>query len=88
MNVGNHMFACISFAHSGGSSRPKDHIRTGRVLGHLLSSRDLKAYLFQPKDFPGSSDGKASAHNVGDPGLIPGSGRSSGEVNGNPLQYS
>ena len=88
MNVGNHMFACISFAHSGGSSRPKDHIRTGRVLGHLLSSRDLKAYLFQPKDFPGSSDGKASAYNVGDPGLIPGSGRSSGEVNGNPLQYS
>ena len=27
------------------------------------------------KGFPGSSDGKASAYNVGDPGLIPGSGR-------------
>ena len=38
--------------------------------------------------FPGSSDGKASAYNAGDPGLIPGSGRSSGEGNGNPLQYS
>ena len=38
--------------------------------------------------FPGSSDGKASAFNVGDPGLIPGSGRSPGEGNGNPLQYS
>ena len=38
--------------------------------------------------FPGSSDGKASAYNVGDPGLILGSGRSSGEGNGNPLQYS
>ena len=38
--------------------------------------------------FPGSSDGKASAYNVGDPGLIPGSGRSSGKGNGNPLQYS
>ena len=39
------------------------------------------------KDFPGSSDGKASAYNVGDPGSIPGLGRSSGEGNGNPLQY-
>ena len=38
--------------------------------------------------FPGGSDGKAFAYNVGDPGLIPGSGRSSGEDNGNPLQYS
>ena len=31
---------------------------------------------------------KASAYNVGDPGSIPGSGRSPGEGNGNPLQYS
>ena len=38
-------------------------------------------------DFPGVSDGKASVHNAGDPGSIPGSGRSSGEGNGNPLQY-
>ena len=38
--------------------------------------------------FPGGSDGKASAYNVGDPGSIPGSGRSPGEGNGNPLQYS
>ena len=38
--------------------------------------------------FPGGSDGKASAYNVGDPGSIPGLGRSSGERNGNPLQYS
>ena len=38
--------------------------------------------------FPGGSDGKASACNVGDPGSIPGSGRSPGEGNGNPLQYS
>ena len=34
------------------------------------------------------SDGKASAYNAGDPGSIPGSGRSSGEGNGTPLQYS
>ena len=38
--------------------------------------------------FPGSSDGKASAYNAGDPGSIPGSGRSPGEGNGNPLQDS
>ena len=38
--------------------------------------------------FPGGSDGKASAYNVGDLGSIPGSGRSSGEGNGNPVQYS
>ena len=34
------------------------------------------------------SDGKASVYNVGDPGLISGLGRSPGEGNGNPLQYS
>ena len=34
------------------------------------------------------SDGKASAYNAGDLGSIPGSGRSPGEGNGNPLQYS
>ena len=39
-------------------------------------------------DFPGGSDGKASGYNVGDLGSIPGSGRSPGEANGNPLQYS
>jgi len=38
--------------------------------------------------FPGGSDGKDSACNSGDPGLIPGLGRSPGEGNGNPLQYS
>ena len=38
-------------------------------------------------DFPGSSDGKASVYNAGDPGSIPGLGRFSAEGNGNPLQY-
>ena len=37
---------------------------------------------------PGDSDAKESACNVGDPGSVPGSGRSSGEGNGYPLQYS
>ena len=38
--------------------------------------------------FPGGLEGKASACNAGDPGSIPESGRSPGEGNGNPLQYS
>ena len=38
--------------------------------------------------FPGGSDGKESACNAGNLGSIPGSGRSPGEGNGNPLQYS
>ena len=42
-------------------------------------SRDL------PMNFPYGSDGKASAYNAGDLGSIPGSGRSPGEGNGNPL---
>ena len=40
------------------------------------------------RDFPGGSDGKVSACNEGDLGSIPGLGRSPGEGNGNPLQYS
>ena len=38
--------------------------------------------------FPGGSDGKEYACDAGDLGLIPGSGRSPGEGNGKPLQYS
>ena len=45
-------------------------------------------YLWLLWGFPGGSDGKESARNAGDLGLIPGSERSSGEANGNSLQYS
>ena len=38
--------------------------------------------------FPGGSDGKGSICNVGDPGLIPGLGRSPGGEHSNPLEYS
>ena len=44
--------------------------------------------LYVNKYFPGGSDGKASAYNAGDLGSIPGSRRSPGEGNGNPLQHS
>ena len=42
----------------------------------------------QSRGFPGGSDSKASAYNVEDLSSIPGSGRSPGEGNSNPLQYS
>ena len=45
-------------------------------------------YFAYNKDFTGGSDGEASAYNVGDLGSVPGLGRSPGEGNGNPLQYS
>ena len=48
----------------------------------LLFLRELRIY------FPHSSVGKESSCNVGDPGLIPGWGRSTEEVIGYPLQYS
>ena len=67
----------------------------------FVESNDLKIKLyflffqvihFYYKDFPGDSDGKESACNAGDLGLIPGFdlwvGRSPGEENGYPLQYS
>ena len=40
------------------------------------------------RDFPGGSEGKESACNTGNLGLIPGSGKSPGEGNGYSLQYS
>ena len=60
-------------------------------IAHLLRvyRPPQKMYIVSfSKGFPGGSDGKASACNVGDPGSIPGSRRSPGEGNGNPLQYS
>ena len=42
----------------------------------------------ETQGFPGGSGGKESACNAGDVGSISGSGRSPGEGNGNPLQYS
>ena len=44
--------------------------------------------LFSPQGFPGSSDGKESACSPGDLGSVPRLGRSPGEGNGYPLQYS
>ena len=59
----------------------------GKITG-LPMSPSPKASLPSIPGFPGSSVGKESAWNAGDPGLIPGLGRSPGEGIGYPLQYS
>ena len=56
------------------------------ILKQLLPS--FKLLPNHVLDFPGGSDGKESSCNAGDPGLTPGMGRSPGEGNSNPLQYS
>ena len=45
------------------------------------------SFYIYPTNFPGGSDGKVAVCNAVDPGSIPGSGRSPGEGDGNPLQY-
>ena len=57
-------------------------LMSGRIFHWHLHRSTLQVGL------PGSSDGKESACNLGDQGLIPGSGRYPGEENGNPLQHS
>ena len=57
--------------------------RVTRVRQELVTK-----LLSQFKGFPGGSDSKESTYNVGDPGSIPGLGRSPGDGNGYPLQYS
>ena len=60
----------------------------------LLHCRQILYYLSHQESpyikymVRGGSDSKVSAYNVGDPGSIPGSGRSLGGGNGTPLQYS
>ena len=64
---------------------PREALLFGWVMCFQLFPESSKHYQW---GFPGSSDGKVSAYNVGDLGLIPGLGRSPGEGNGNSLQYS
>ena len=72
--VSHYAFKCISLITSVVKNLFIDFF-FGNTFAHLL-------------DFPGGSDDKESACNVGDLDLIPGLGRSPGEGNGYPLQYS
>uniref|UniRef100_A0A4W2EWG4 J domain-containing protein n=1 Tax=Bos indicus x Bos taurus TaxID=30522 RepID=A0A4W2EWG4_BOBOX len=58
------------------------------VFREFFGSRDPFSFDFFGDPLENFVGGKASACSPGDPGLIPGSGRSPGEGNGNPLQYS
>ena len=51
-------------------------------------TENVSPYICVYMGFLDGSDGKKSACNAGDPGSIPGLGRSPGEGHGNPLQYS
>ena len=57
-------------------------------MGSIPVPRTKIPHALGELGFPGGSEVKASAWNSGDLGLIPGSGRSPGKGNGNPLQYS
>ena len=66
--------------------------KVGKARGWMNWGIENDIYTFYSvcyrlRDFPGGSDGKASVYNAGDPGSIPGLGRSPAEGNGNPLQY-
>ena len=58
-------------------TKQKDNVEWEKMFANEMTNKGLI--------FPGGSDGKASACNAGDPGSIPGLGRSPGEGNGNPL---
>ena len=62
--------------------------RTQRPQASLTVRGDIPVALTHCTGFPGSSVGKESACDAGDPGSIPGSGRSAGEGIGSPLQCS
>ena len=63
-------------------------IKLPTSVGSSKKQESSKKTSTSALDFPGGSDSKVSAYNAGDPGSIPGLGRSPGEGNDNPLQYS
>ena len=71
---------------SGQCKEIEENNRMGKTRELFKKIRDTKGTF--PGGFAGGSDSKASVYNEGDPGSIPGLGRSSEEGNGNPLQYS
>ena len=67
----------------------QSHLILTNVNGsHYLILTNVNGSTYHVTDFPGGSNGKASAYSAEDPGSIPGLGRSSGEGNDNPFQYS
>ena len=88
-SIRSHVAGCLSLR------KPFEADLTYNLCNLILPQRtslSSKSKTKTTKDyhmsFPGGSDGEEYACNAGDSGLIPGSERSPGEGNGNPLQYS
>ena len=75
-----HQLNCLCLGQSGVYT----HTHTKKAKAERISDTSI----YTEKGFPGGSECKMSACNAGDPGSIPGLGRSPGEGNGSPLQYS
>ena len=73
---------------SGSSAFSKTSLNIRKFTVHILLKPGLKNFENYFTSFPSGAEVKAPACNVGDLGSIPGSGRSPGEENGNPLLYS
>ena len=93
------LLKCDSVSVSVGGSQVSAVLGSPQVMpmlhqhDHTLRMKHQRALQLLPwaqdlEGFPGGSDGKESAYIVGDLDSIPGSGRSLGEGNGNPFQYS
>ena len=82
----------VAFPFSRGSSQTRSRTQVSLIAGGFFTSwatREAhKPTRKATTDFPGGWDGKVSAYSAGDLGSIPELGRSPGEGNGNPLQYS
>jgi len=86
----------VTFNSNNGSQKTvESDLETDKLLNeNFVSSENIFKDQKQNKDtfrtmgFPDGTDSQESACNARDPGSIPGSGRSFGEGNGNPLQYS
>ena len=80
-------YSCLENPMDGGAWQARVHMvaKSRTRLKRLSSSSSSRCYC---EGFSGGSDSKESACGAGEQGSIPGSGRSRGEGNGNPLQYS
>ena len=80
----------IAIPFSRGSSQPRKilALQADSLPAEPPGNRGLGRHYKLSPGLPGASDGKESTGNTRDSGSIPGWGRSSGEGNGNPLQYS
>ena len=67
----------------------RDYVKQRKAFGKTVADLQVSfSLVLHSLIFPGSSAGKESACNAGDPGSIPGLGRSTGERMGYPFQYS